>query len=343
LKLNRDSLWRLLALLLVVSYGLLAGCSSPVAEGETAAQTETGILALPTLETAELNSEPLLVVATTSIIGDVVAQVGGDAIVLTTLMGPGQDPHSYEPGARELTAVADADVIFVNGWNLEEGLIDDLKNIGGDAPLVPISAHIQPLTLGKEAEHEEEDEEHKRGGVDPHVWLSIQNVEQWVENTRRVLSALDPANADTYASNAEAYMAELDALKTYTKTELAKIPEEKRFLVTNHESLGYFAHEYGFELVGTVIPNLSTIAEPSASDLAGLIAEMKAHGVCTIFTESTVNDTLAQTVARELEECAAVQVQPLYTGAVGPAGSGADSYLGMFRANVDVIVTGLTN
>lgn len=319
------------------------------------------VLALPELDAADLNDQPLRVIATTTIIGDVVAQVGGDAIDLTVLIEPGQDPHSYEPAARELTAVADAHVIFVNGWNLEEGLGDDLATIGGDVPVAPISANIEPLPYGAEAhEHEEEEEAHEEGemheegeaheegddhahsGADPHVWFSVHNVEQWVENVMHVLSDLDPANAATYEANAADYLTELEALQEYVAAQLSQIPAENRFLVTNHESFGYFAHEYGFTVLGTVIPGASTLAEPSASELAGLIEKMDEFGVCTIFTEMTVSDTLAQTAAAELNNCDDVQVLKLYTGAVGPAGSGADSYVGMFRANVDTIVAGLT-
>lgn len=319
---------------------LLVGCS-PNGTAQTAAPIKaneaTEILRLPKVEAVALKGKPLKVVVTTSIIGDVVAQVGGAAIDLTTLMGAGQDPHSYEPAARDLTAVAQADIIFVNGWDLEAGLIADLENIGADVPLVAVSANIQPLAFG----------EHTHAGetavdADPHVWFNIQNTAQWVENIRQTLSQLDPTNTQLYQNNAELYLAELKELEVYAEAELATIPADKRFLVTNHDSFGYFIAAYDFELIGTVIPAASTVAEPSASDLAALIAEMEAHEVCTIFTETTINDTLAQTVAAELANCDDVQVLSLYTGALGPSGSAADSYLGMMRANVDTIVTGLS-
>ncbi len=317
-------------------------------------EAEAEMLMLPELTAAELGSELLRVVATSSIIGDVVAQVGGDTIDLTVLMGPGQDPHSYEPAARDLTAVFSADVIFINGWDLEESLVDNLENIGEEAHIIPISANIAPLNFaedqheheGEETEHEEE-EEHKEGeydhhsGADPHVWFNIHNVEQWVENVAHVLTVLDPANAKTYKVNTTAYRATLEELEAYAEAQFATIPAENRFLVTNHDVFGYFAEEYGFTVLGTVIPNMSTLAEPSARDLTDMITEMEEHSVCTIFTETTVNDTLAQMVASELSGCGDVQVLKLYTGAIGPEGSGADSYIGMFRANVDAIVFGL--
>ncbi|MBK8988714.1 MAG: zinc ABC transporter substrate-binding protein [Chloroflexi bacterium] len=312
-------------------------------EHEEAASAD--MLTLPELAAAELNGEPLRVVATTSIIGDVLAQVGGDAIALNVLMGPGQDPHSYTPAARDLTAVTDAHVIFINGWNLEEGLVGDLESIGESVPVVPISANIAPLAFAEEdhadEEHAEEEAEHHHSGADPHVWFSIHNVEHWVENAVQILSELDPANAATFAANAAAYQESLAELESYAETQLAVIPMEKRFLVTNHDAFGYLARDYGFNVLGTVIPSTSTLAEPSASDLADLIAAMQEHNVCTIFTETTLNDALAQTVAAELDGCDNVQVLKLYTGALGPTGSGADSYISMFRANIDAIVAGL--
>ena len=290
---------------------------------------------LPPLAAAALDGRPLRVAATTSVIGDVLAQVGGDAIELTTLMAAGQDPHSYEPGAGDLTAVADADVIFVNGWDLEESLAQTLRTIGADIPVVPISAGIVPLALGADEGHGEQ------GGADPHVWLDVANVRRWTQTAAEVLGALDPANAAVYAANAAAYDAQLAELDAFIKAEVATIPAGQRLLVTNHESLNYFARAYGFETVGTVIPAASTLAEPSARDLAALVEVMREQDVCTIFAETTVSDALAQTIAAELDGCADVGVRPLYTGALGPAGSGADSYLGMMRANVAEIVAGL--
>ena len=315
---------------------MLAGCgqNAPAAT-PTPAPAALPVLPLPELSAVTVDGRALRVVATTSIIGDVVAQVGGQAIDLTTLMGPGQDPHSYEPSANDLTGVAQADVIFVNGWDLEEALLRSLTTIGGQTPLVPVSANIQPRPFSGEGSSDE------HGGADPHVWFAVPNVAQWTRNIEQILSELDPAHQDTYAANAAVYLAQLEALQTEAAAQLAVIPADKRVLVTNHDSLGYFAAEYDFETLGTVIPAMSTLAEPSANDLATLIAVMGEHNVCTLFTETTVSDKLAQTVAAELSNCDTVNVVPLYTGAVGPAGSGADSYLGMFRANIQAIIAGL--
>jgi len=339
---------------LVISLLLIAGCSSPQNQptpSQTTEQHEEAhdnehehdagdeMLILPELDAVDLDGETLKVVATTSIIGDVVSQVGGDAIALTTLMDVGENPHSYEPAAKDLTAVAQADIIFVNGWDLEEALVDDLENIGENAILIPVSANIEPMEM--DGHTEDAGDEHMHSGPDPHAWFSIHNVEQWAENIAVTLASADPANAESYDTNANAYLAQLQALDADVRDQLAEIPAENRTLVTNHSALGYLARDYDWEILGTVIPGMSTLAEPSASNLVDLIGTMEAHGICTIFTETTVSDSLAQTVAAELSNCDEVQVLPLYTGALGPTGSGADSYIGMFRANIDTILEGL--
>lgn len=350
---RRTPIW-LLAALCALSVGLLfaSGCrSQTVRDPDGVYEHERGgsdVLTLPEMEPADLGGAPLRVVATTSIIGDVAARVGGEAIELTTLMGPDQDPHSYEPTPQEMATVSQAHVILVNGWNLEEALVHDLVTIAGAVPIVPVSAHIEPLAFGGgeyEGEHREGGQEHgendRHDGTDPHVWFSIRNVEQWVDNIKHTLGTLDPANTEAYANNAETYLAELAELDAYAKGQLSSIPPGSRFLVTNHDAFGYLAHDYGLQVLGTVIPAASTLAEPSASDLAELIEEMEERDICTIFAETSVSDRLAQTVAAELQGCDEVRVVPLYTGALGPVGGGADSYVGMYRSNVDAIVEGL--
>jgi ABC-type Zn uptake system ZnuABC Zn-binding protein ZnuA len=331
--------WIIVTLVALVS-GFAAGCSSTEEAGGKATEvTQDGLttLSLPEVGPADLEGDRLQVLATTSIIGDVVSQVGGEAIELTVLMKPGQDPHSFEPTVGDLTAAAEADVIFVNGWDLEEGLVADLENVARDVPLVPIAAGIAPLAFGG---HEEEAGQAQHG-ADPHTWLDPHLVRQWVENAEQMLADLDPAHAGEYAGNASAYQAELEALIAYYDQKVAQIPADRRKLVTNHDSLGYFAQAYDFEVVGTVVPAASTLAEPSASDLAELLKAMEREGVCTLFAETTANEQLAETVATELGNCESVQVVTLYTGALGPAGSEADNYLDMMRANIDAIVSGL--
>lgn len=315
-------MWLALALLSLSLTGCVAlGVSTTVEGGPLP-------LALPAVEPMA-HAGPLRVLATTSLVGDVVGRVGGAAIDLTTLMGPGQDPHSYQPGAADLSAAADADVIFVNGWNLEEGLVDDLATIGG--AVAPISAGIEPRPLAGE----------EGNAADPHVWQSVPNVYRWVENARDVLSAADPANAATYAANAAAYRTELEALEAEVLTQTAAIPVGRRVLVTNHDTFGYFADAYGFRVLGSVVPGASTLAEPTAANVAELARVMADEGVCSLFIETTVSDQLARTLGQELSDCETVQVLTLYSDALGLPGSGADSYAGMMRANVATLAAAL--
>jgi ABC-type Zn uptake system ZnuABC Zn-binding protein ZnuA len=323
----------LLVCLKVLMASMLVACGSP--GRSTSDFAGPAVLELPALSPAALDGRKLKVVATTSIIGDAVAGVGGEAIELAVIVGPGQDPHSFEPAARDLAAAAEADVLFVNGWGLEQGLANDLAIIGEEALVVPVSAGIEPLALGAGKVESGETV------ADPHVWFSVPNMTQWVRNVEQVLSALDPQNARTYAANATEYLAELAGLDAFVREQVTGIPPERRVLVTNHDTFAYFASEYGFEVLGTLLPASSTLAEPSASDLAGLVETMAAGGVCTLFTENTVNDQLAQTISNELSHCEDVQVLRLYTDSLGPAGSGAERYAGMMQANVDAIVSGL--
>jgi ABC-type Zn uptake system ZnuABC Zn-binding protein ZnuA len=326
--------WLFLILML-----LAAGCQSrAIDSGDGLAP-----LVLPDLQPVALaDGERLQVIATTSVIGDVVSQVGGEAIALRTLIGPGQDAHSYQPAPSDLIGLAGAGVIFINGWQLEEGLVRDLEKAAEGVPLVPVSANITPLPIGAHEEEEDEDEEeHEHGLADPHVWLDPHLVRVWVENVREILSVLDPAREATYAASANSYLAELDELIAYSEEMLANVPAGQRRLVTNHEALAYFAQAFDFEIVGTVIPAASTVSEPSARALAALVNRMEAAGVCTIFVDSAANPALAEATAAELRTCEDVAVLPLYTGALGAPGSGADTYLRMMRTNVDTIVAGL--
>ena len=347
-KSQKNSLIQAFNLILILT---LASCATaaPTTEPTTDSPHHSDeILTLPTLNPAQLDGQPLKIVATTSLIGDVVAQVGGDHIDLTVLITAGQDPHSYEPAAQDLTVVTTAHAIFSNGWGLEEALIHDLEEISENGPILPISAGITPRSWSHSAEEEGEEDDHDDHGheesnIDPHVWFNIAHVKQWVDNAEQVLSQLDPAHAEIYTTNAAAYRQELQELATYATAQLEQIPPENRTLITNHDSFSYFAASYQFTIVGTILSGSSAVAEPSAQDLAQLINTIEQAGICTIFTETTHSDALAQTVAAELNQCPQVEIYPLHSGALGTAGSQTDSYIKMYRTNIDTIVTGLSD
>jgi ABC-type Zn uptake system ZnuABC Zn-binding protein ZnuA len=305
--------------------------------GETIADRDVH---LPELGAANLAAgEKLRVVATTGIVGDVVKNVAGDRIDLTTLIGPGQDPHTYQPTPQDIAAIEKAHVVFLNGFHLEEGLESTIDAASGvTSPVVSVSAGIQPRPSPAEKAPPGLGAGGGHAAGDPHVWFDPANVKVWTDNIERTMSALDPANAATYQANAAAYARQLDELDATIRAQVALIPAERRKLVTDHEALGYFADRYGFQILGAVIPSLSTSAEPSAGDLAALVEVIRSQGVPAIFIGTTTNPKTAGLVARET----GARVLLLYAGETGPAGSGAESYLGMMRANAEAIVTGLT-
>jgi ABC-type Zn uptake system ZnuABC Zn-binding protein ZnuA len=304
---------------------LLSACRGVQVGDDHAHSGAGGVLTLPAFQPVDLDGRSLKAVATTSIIGDVLANIGGREIELTVLIGRNKDTHSYEPTPQDFVALEEADVIFLNGWNLEEQLAEVVAaNFAQKA--VAISADITPRQLDN-------------GSVDPHVWFAIDNVMQWAQNGRQILSQLDPENESTYTANLTTYLAQLTTTEQEVDALLAQLPVEKRKLVTNHAAFGYFADTYGFDVIGTIIPSLSSSAEPSASDLADLVGVMEREGVCTLFAETSQSDALARTVSAELSTCPNVQLLPLYTESTGDGD--AASYIGMFRANVETIVNGL--
>jgi ABC-type Zn uptake system ZnuABC Zn-binding protein ZnuA len=328
----------------------LAACApaAPTQEAvpEEEAEHEHEEMALPDISPVNLGEgEQLQVVATTNIVGDVVGNVGGDAIDLTVLVGIGQDPHSYEPAPQALAAIEDADLIFVNGLDLEEVLVGTIESTA-TGEVIPVSAGIEPLAFGGDEhegeEHEEEGEEHEHVGGDPHFWMSPANVMVWADNIAHMLSEADPAKADTYAANAEAYQAELEEVDAYAREQLAQIPEDRRRLVTDHDSLGYFADAYGFEVIGTVIPGTSTTRDASAGDVAALVEVIREQDVPAVFVGASASQGLQNLAATIADEVGGeVRVLPLLTGSLAPAGQPGDTYLGFIRYNVDQIVDGL--
>jgi manganese/iron transport system substrate-binding protein len=272
----------------------------------------------------------LKVVATTSIIGDVVKNVGGDLIDLTTLIPVGSDPHSYEPVPQDIARVADADVIFVNGAGLEESLLRTIKNAGEGSQVISLSDGIQLIQPTSQSTPE-------HTGGDPHVWTDPTLVKDWVDKITQVLSERDPANAAAYQSNAKEYSQKLDILDGWIQEQVSLLPADKRQLVTDHESFAYFAQRYGFELVGAVIPSYSTLAAPSAQELANLEDAIRQLGVKAIFVDTTVNPALAERVGSDT----GVRLVPLYSGSLSQPEGEAGSYLDYMRYNVNAIVSAL--
>lgn len=280
----------------------------------------------------------LRVVATHSILGDLVQNVGGDKIDLRVLVGPDSDPHSYEPTPADSVALAEAKVVFENGLEFETWLNDLFKASGSRATRVVVSDGIEPIKLDAEHEHEEEGHEEEHGEYDPHVWQSVANAKQMVRNIQAALAAADPANRATYDSNAQAYLAELEALEAFIREQVNTLPPERRKLVTSHDTFGYFARDYGFEIVATALPATAEVAEPSAQEFARLVEEIRAAGVPAIFAENTINPGLIERLAAE----AGVKLGPtLFTDALSRPGAGGETFIKMMRYNVEAMVNAL--
>lgn len=273
--------------------------------------------------------ERVRVVATTDIVADVVANVGGDRIQLTTLIPTGTDPHAFEPTPQDGVAVSQAHVVFANGAGLER-FLEPLLESAGRPPVVYLSQGIKLLSMQGEAVHADAHE------ADPHIWTDPRNVITWTHTIETALKTLDPAGADQYAANAQAYVAALEELDEWIRAQVAPIPPDRRQIVTDHRLFAYFARAYGFTQVGAVVPAYSTAAEPSAQELAELEDAIRKLGVKAILVGNTVNPALAQRVAQDT----GVQLVFIYTGSLGQAGQ-ADSYIAYMRYNVEAIVAAL--
>jgi manganese/iron transport system substrate-binding protein len=288
----------------------------------------------PTVQPLTLeNGQKLSVVTSTTIMGDVISSLGGDRIDLVVLMKKGIDPHSYVPTPRDMAAIYDADVVFLNGAGLEENMYKAIGNASGDAPIVQVSNGITLRTLN----------EPSANGVgtghaveDPHVWFSVPNVMHWVGVIEQTLGSLDPQNSAYYQANAVAYLSQLKQLDEWIFTQVDLIPQQNRKLITNHPAFGYFAERYGFEQLGAVYP-VNPSAEPSARDISALENVVKEYHIPAVFTEDTVNPRLADQVASDT----GMRVAELYTGSLGGPGSGADTYIGMMKTDVNSIISAL--
>jgi manganese/iron transport system substrate-binding protein len=275
----------------------------------------------------------LPVVASTTIVGDVLAQVGGEYIELTVLFPTGADPHTFDPRPQDITAISNAKLIFLNGLGLEESIQTIIDtNATGEVIHVSDGVHVLALdgTLEPDAQHG-----HESG--DPHTWTDPNNVIVWTENISAALSRLDPSHASTYRHNADAYIASLRDLDAWIRSEVSGIPPGRRKLVTDHQALGYFAKEYGFEQVGTLIGSFSTNASPSAQEIAALEDLIRAQNVPAVFVGTGSNSNLAEQVAQDT----GITVIPVYTGSLSAPGGDAGNYLALMKYNVNAIVAAL--
>ncbi len=385
-----------------------AACSDeePASSGSEAGQAPSS----SAQQTSDVIS--VSIVTTTNVMADWVSNVGGDYVDVFSLVPVGADPHTFQPGAKDVARVARADLVLSVGLSLEGAWLKDLlENAARDtSAIVEMGEIVDPIEFaeghadevevleeishvvheveegeisaeegieelnellaggedeeelpemvleiigkvedgqmdagdaieaveGLTSEGEDEHMDHGHGLEDPHFWFDPLRVKLVVNDIAARLAVLDPSRSDTYTANAAAYNARLDELHSWTEEQVGAVPEGHRMLVTSHDSFGYFANLYGFEVVGVVLSG-TTDVEPSAGDLADLVHEVREYNVPAVFGETTVSERLANAVASE----SGVELVRLYSGSLGPEATGAATYIEMVRTNVDRIVQAL--
>jgi ABC-type Zn uptake system ZnuABC Zn-binding protein ZnuA len=273
----------------------------------------------------EIDDGNLKLVATTTIVGDVVQNIAGETAELVVLLPLGLDPHGFEPTPQDIILVSEADLVFANGAGLEEFLDPLIESSGAQDKIIYLSEGINLIESSGAEENEE---------GDPHTWTDPNNVLLWVSNIEHALSIAAPDNMQKYQVNAEEYQQKLITLDQWVREQVAQVSKDNRRLVTDHQVFAYFADEYGFTQIGTLIPGYSTMAEPSAQGLAEIEDAIKELGVKAVFVGNTVNPGLAQRVAEDT----GTELVFVYTGSLGEE---AENYLEYIRFNVQAIVEAL--
>jgi ABC-type Zn uptake system ZnuABC Zn-binding protein ZnuA len=268
----------------------------------------------------------LRVVATTTQVADLAANVGGDRVRVTSLLKPGIDAHDYEPSPADIDAIAHADLVVQNGVGLERWLGDTIESSGYDGPVVDTSQGVA-LRQGE-------------GGPDPHIWQNPRNAMAMAANIERALAAADPADAGVFRANLAAYTKQLQTLDAEVQRQIDSLANKK--LVTNHDAFGYYIDRYGLQFVGSIIPSFDTSAELSGRDIRDLVAKIKATGVRAVFSETSLPPRTAETIAREAGVKVVEGQDALYGDSLGPPGSDGDTYLKMLRHNTVTIVHNLS-
>ncbi|MDE5458054.1 zinc ABC transporter solute-binding protein [Bradyrhizobium sp. CSA112] len=268
-------------------------------------------------------ADRLNVVASFSILGDFVRNVGGDRVDVAALVGPNSDAHVYVPTPSDAKRMADAKLVFVNGLGFEGWLARLVKSAGGKASVVTTTSGIAPLKLGSAA--------------DPHAWQSVANAKVYVVNIRDALAAADSAHAETYKSNASAYLAKLDELDREVREAIAKIPESRRKVISTHNAFGYFAAAYGVEFIAPL--GVSTESEASARDIAKIITQIRAAKIPAVFLENISDPRL---IGRISAETGAKVGGTLYSDSLTGEKGDSPTYIDMVRHNIKALTSALS-
>jgi zinc/manganese transport system substrate-binding protein len=266
----------------------------------------------------------LHVVTSFSILGDLARNVGGDRVSITTLVGPDSDVHVYTPAPADAKKVADAKLLLINGLGLEGWLPRLLQSSGSKAPIILATKGIAPLKLGSDA--------------DPHAWQSVANARIYVANIRDALVAAAPADAEVFRANADAYLAKFDALDREVREGVAKIPQNRRKVISTHDAFGYFAAAYGIEFIAP--EGVSTESEPSARDIAGIITQIKTSKIPAVFLENISDPRLIQRIAAET---GAKIGGTLYSDSLTGENGDAPTYIELVRHNIKTLTSALAD
>ncbi|MEJ3653196.1 zinc ABC transporter substrate-binding protein AztC [Actinomycetes bacterium KLBMP 9759] len=278
------------------------------------------------------SAEPRGIVVTTNILGDITRNVVGDQAPLTVLMKPDADPHSFGISAQEAALVEQAGLVVHNGLGLEEGIQRHVA--------AATAAGVATFAVGEAVRPIAYTSEEGRGRPDPHFWTDPQRVRDAAGLiAEQIVRHVPGVDADVVRRNAERYRGEIEALDAEMADRFARIPAERRKLVTNHHVFGYLARRFDFEIVGAVIPSGTTLASPSASDLASLADAVRAAGVPTVFADSSQPDRLVRVLAEQAG--LHVRVTPLFSESLSRPGGGAATYVELMRSNTDAIAVGL--
>ena len=288
------------------------------------------VLSLCLAPVAAMAASPLKVVASFSILGDMVKNVVGDKVQVTTLVGPNADTHTYQPTPADAKTLAQADMVVVNGLHLEGWLDRLIKASGYKGPVVTASKGVTTRTMI------DADEGGKKI-TDPHAWQNLSNGKIYAVNIEKGLTQADPANAATYAQNARDYTARMDKMDAWVKSSFNAIPRAKRKIITSHDAFGYFGEAYGVTLLSPM--GVSTESEASAQNVGKLVRQIKKEKVKALFIENMTDPRLVENIARE------TGVRPggeLYSDALSAAEGPAGTYLDMFKNNVALMTSAMT-
>ncbi len=291
------------------------------------------LLAAGPLAAQQPSNARLKVIASFSILGDFVRNVGGDRLEVATLVGANGNAHVYAPSPADAKKVADARLVFVNGLGFEGWLDRLVKASGTKAPIVVATKGIKPLERAGAHDHD-----HDHGRADPHAWQSVANAKLYVGNIRDALIAIDPSGKPHYEAGTTAYLARLDALDREVRDTIAKVPPDRRRVVTSHNAFGYFERAYGIHF--TAPQGVSTEAEASARDVASIITAIKKQRASAVFLENVTDPRLVQQIARET---GAKVGGVLYSDALTDEKGDATTYIDLIRRNLKQLASALTS